>query len=231
MLNLKELTEDQRIALIIKLLQEQVTDQRKKLGYWRDLTKQPAQIDTGYISQHLVSLITSIYGGMMRGKGTDLEDGSEIKSANFLDSLDKRGAIAPRWNFSSNDLKTMEAFLSVPSIYLVSMDLNPSGNCRTRVWKLDPHKHVVFRERYIEWMKKLGKPKLLKENRPGINFQLFPPRFKTDDNFARHGNGRKNGFTRIKIELDNVQGVKKILQAEEKEETIEIISLDTNPTI
>lgn len=228
---LKTLTEDQRTTLIIKLLQEQVANQRKKLGYWRELTKQPAQIDTGYISQHLVSLTTSIYGGMMRGKGTDLEDGSEVKSANFLDSLDKKGAIAPRWNFSSNDLKTMESFLSVPAIYLVSMDLSPTGNFRTRVWKLDPRKHIVFRERYIEWMKKLGKPKLLKENRPGINFQLFPPHFKTNEEFARHGNGRKNGFTPRKIKLENSKGVKKILHAEEKEGVIKIISLDTNPTI
>ncbi len=231
MLNLKTLTEDQRTALIIKLLQEQVVDQREKLAYWRNLTKQPAQIDTGYIAQHLVSLITSIPGGMMRGKGTDLEDGSEVKSANFLDSLDKKGAIAPRWNFSSNDLVTMKSFLEVPMIYLVSMDLNIKGKFRTRVWMLNPRKHEVFRKRYIEWMNKLGKTKLQNPSRPGINFQLFPPHHKKDEEFARHGNGRKNGFTSIKVELNDSRGSKKILHAEEKDGVIEILHLDTNISV
>lgn len=231
MFDLKTLAKHQRIALIIKLLQEQVVDQRKKLAYWRDLTKQPSQIDTGYISQYLVSLITSIYGGLMRGKGTDLDDGSEIKAANFLDSLDKKGAVAPRWNLSSNNLKTMEAFLTFPAIYFVSMDLNSEGNFRTRVWKLDPSKHVLFRKRYLEWMKKLGKIKLEDPGRPGINFQLFPPRNKTNEDFARHGNGRVNGFTPIKIKLENVQGAKKILHAEEKNGVIEITLLNTDPAV
>ncbi|AKM82912.1 hypothetical protein A2422_02990 [Candidatus Woesebacteria bacterium RIFOXYC1_FULL_31_51] len=231
MLSLKTLDVDQRTVLIIKLLQEQVVDQRKKLAYWRDLTKQPSQIDTGYISQYLLSLITSIYGGLMRGKGTDLDDGSEIKAANFLDSLDKKGATAPRWNLSSNNLKTMESFLSFPALYLVSMDLNPAGKFRTRVWKLDPNKHILFRKRYLEWMEKLGKVKLGDPGRPGINFQLFPPHNKTDESFARHGNGRTNGFSPIKIELEGVQGAKKILHAEENNGVIEVIYLDSNITV
>ena len=67
-------------------IQEQILDQRDKLRFWRNVTKQAAQIDTGYIAQHLISLITSIPGGGMRGKGDDLADGSEVKSANFIDS-------------------------------------------------------------------------------------------------------------------------------------------------
>lgn len=231
MTDLKNLKPEQKSALISKLLQEQVVDQRIKLSYWRDLTKQPAQIDTGYISQHLVSLITSIPGGMMRGKGNDLEDGSEVKSANFLDSLDKKGAIAPRWNFSSNDLTTMGSFLEVPMIYLVSMDTDASDNFRTRVWMLDPRKHKQFRERYLEWMEKLGKIKLLNPNRPAINFQLFPPHHKRDDEFARHGNGRLNGFSPIQLELNDAVGSKKILHAVERSGVIEITHLDTNISV
>lgn len=224
---LKKLSINQKKHLISKLLQEQVLDQKEKLHFWKDLTKQAAQIDTGYIAQHLVSLITSLYGSSMRGKGEDLEDNSEVKSANFLDSLDKRGAIAPRWNFSSNDLKTMKSYLYVPTIYLVSIDLNKNNLFRARVWKLDPKKHDFFRRRYKEWMKILGKPKLKDPKRPGVNFQLFPPRLKTDDNYARHGNGRKNGFQPLKIKLENVKGAKKILHAEEKNHNIEILLLDT----
>lgn len=228
-MNLKTINDQQRKELILKLIHEQVLDQRDKLRYWRDLTKQAAQIDTGYISQHLVSLVTSKYGTLMRGKGEDLEDGSEVKSANFLDSLDKKGAVAPRWNFSSNDIRIMELYLNVPSIYLVSIDLNTKDLFRARVWKLDPRKHKVFNDRYKEWMKKLGLPKLKDPRRPGVNFQLFPPRFKTDDNFARHGNGRKNGFIPIKIELEDKVGSKKILHIEETSlHKIEILALDSN---
>lgn len=164
----------------------------------------------------------------MRGKGDDLADGSEVKSANFIDSLDKRGAVAPRWNFSSNDISIMEAYLQVPWIYLVSVDLSPEGLFRVRVWRIDPRKHKMFNARYKEWMQKLGLPKLKDPNRPGVNFQLFPPRFKTEENFARHGNGRSNGFDPVKIELEGVKGAKKILHTEEKDSKIQILLLDSN---
>lgn len=226
--SLSRLSKEQRKELIIRLLQEQIIDQRDRLRVWRDLTKQAAQIDTGYIAQHLVSLITSVPGSSMRGKGDDLTDGSEVKSANFIDSLDKKGAVAPRWNCSSNDMKTMEYYLKVPWLYLVSVDLNSDDMFRVRVWKLNPREHKNFNTRYKEWMVKLGIPKLKDPNRPGINFQLFPPRFKTEESFARHGNGRSNGFEPMKIELESVQGAKKILHAEEKDSKIQILSLDTN---
>ena len=219
-LDLQKLNDEDRFNTAIRLLQEQVVDQRKRLHFWKDLTNQPAQIDTGYVSQHLVSIITQIPGEGMRGKGEDLKDGSEVKSANFLDSLDKKGAVAPRWNFSSNDLTIMEGYLKVPSIYLVSLDLNSFEKFRARVWKIDPRKHKVFNRRYIEWMEKLGKPKLKDPNRPGVNFQLFPPRNKTNDNFARHGNGRKNGFEPIKVMLEGLDGAILIFKAEENEKGV-----------
>lgn len=227
-MDLKKLSIDERKNLITKLLQEQVLDQRDKLHFWRDLTHQAAQIDTGYIAQHLVSLVTSLYGSTMRGKGDDLEDGSEVKSANFLDSLDKKGAIAPRWNFSSNDIKIMESYLKVPSIYLVSIDLTDQEKFRVRIWKLNPLKHKQFNKRYLEWMKIKGLPKLKHPDRPGVNFQLFPPKSKTNDIFARHGNGRSNGFKPIKVLLENDPGVKKILHAEERDEKIQVLTLDCN---
>ncbi len=227
-IGLENLSIEERKQLIVRLLKEQIIDQKDKLRFWRDLTQQAAQIDTGYIGQHLVSLITSLPGGGMRGKGDDLIDGSEIKSANFLDSLDKKGAVAPRWNCSSNDLVSMEYYLKVPHLYLVSIDLNSSDLFRARVWKMDPREHTVFNARYREWMQKLGIPKLSDPKRPGVNFQLFPPRFKTDENFARHGNGRANGFDPLKIELENHPGVKKILHAEERDSDIEILFLDPN---
>ena len=211
---LKNLSDDQLQDQIKKLLIEQVIEQREKLHYFRDLTFQPAQIDTGYIAQHLVSLVTRIPGGGFRGKGDDLEDGSEVKSANFLDSMDARGAVAPRWNFTCNDIDQMEGFLKYPAIYVVSMDKNSDDNYRFRVWKLDPAKHTILTDRYKEWMEVLGYPKLSADDRKAVNFQLFPPKHGTDQTYARHGNGRSNGFAKLQVPLQDTEGGEMLLHCE-----------------
>lgn len=214
-LNLEDLSIEQRAELIKSLIQYQIINQRKDLAFFRDLTDQPAQIDTGYIGQHLVSLITGVKGGGFRGKGLDLADGSEVKSANFLDSMDKKGAVAPRWNFPSNNLDAMESFLDYPSVYLISIDHNTVERIRIRVWRVIPHLHEELKNRYIEWMDLLGKPKLNDPKRPGVNFQLFPPRNGTNDTYARHGNGKSNGFEQLQIELQKSPGSQLIFHAEE----------------
>lgn len=208
------LSYEDRQNLILKLLQEQIIDQRKKLSFWSATTSQSSQIDTGYIAQHLVTLITQIPGQGMRGKGNDLIDGSEIKAANFLDSLDKHGAVSPRWNFTAVETYVMERFLTYTNIYLVSLDFNPQNKIRIRVWLVDITKHTQLRERYIEWMDKLGYPKFNSTtSRPSVNFQLFPPKNKTNDTFARHGNGRD--FSKLQIQLENTDGASLIFHAEE----------------
>lgn len=285
LIDISKLSLTEREALCSKLLQEQIIEQRNSLHYWSEITNQPSQIDSGYIGQHLVSVITGIKGGGMRGKGLDLEDGSEIKTANFLDSLDDNNATAPRWNFPCNDIEQMKCFLEYPSIYLVSIDLripevisiklfedklknqnipkswlntfndiyikNESNyvlekydsllqeekerirrlfsrinyeddNIRIRVWRVIPSKHKILKNRYEEWMCKLGYPKLNKPGRAGVNFQLFPPHYFSNDNFARHGNDRKNGFKSIKLELENTDGAEKIFEAIEVNNKIQI---------
>lgn len=212
-----KLDEEQRQKLAVKLLEEQLIKERKQLHYWRDITNQPAQIDTGYVAQHLVSLVMGIPGDRMRGKGEDLIDGSEVKSANFLDSLDKMGRIAPRWNFSSKNETIMRNFLKVPKIYLVSIDWNQKQRIRVRIWELDPDKHSVFRKRYLEWMDKKGLPKLSDPKRPDANFQLFPPRSGKIENYARHGSNRSGELSPLKINLEEFEGVHLIFHAEEDE--------------
>lgn len=212
---LSVLSIEERKELATQLLEEQVSEQREKLNHWSAITAQSSQIDTGYIAQHLVSLQTQIAGQGMRGKGDDLCDGSEVKSANFLDSLDKKGATAPRWNFTAVTRQIMERFLEYPAVYLLSMDLNSQGNFRTRIWKVDVTKHTILRERYTEWMNVLGYPKFDSEKEESVNFQLFPPHIRTDENFARHGNGRKNGFKKLKIPLENCEGSELIFRADE----------------
>ena len=172
-------------------------------------------IDTGYIAQHLVSIQTQIAGQGMRGKGDDLCDGSEVKSANFLDSLDKNGATAPRWNFMANTVDIMERFLNYTAIYLLSIDYSPEHNCRIRIWKVNIQEHTILQERYKEWMVKLGYPKFADTTKkPSVNFQLFPPNSGTNENYARHGNGRTNGFTKLHIPLEDTPGSELIFKAE-----------------
>lgn len=219
---LATLSQEERKALATELLNEQVLQQRNKLNHWSTITAQSSQIDTGYIAQHLVSLQTQIAGQGMRGKGDDLCDGSEVKSANFLDSLDKKGATAPRWNFTAVTRQIMERFLEYPAVYLLSMDLNENKKFRTRIWKIDVTKHVILRERYIEWMNKLGYPKFEANNEEAVNFQWFPPHSQTSETCARHGNGRANGFSKLNIPLERIDGAELIFCAEEINDKIVI---------
>ena len=219
---LRMLGREERLELSKQLLEEQVNAQRIKLNHWSTITAQSSQIDTGYIAQHLVSLQTQIAGQGMRGKGDDLSDGSEVKSANFLDSLDKKGATAPRWNFTAVTRNIMEQFLDYASLYLLSMDLNPQNRFRVRIWKINVLEHDLLRNRYIEWMNTLGYAKFDSDKEEGVNFQLFPPRNLTDDDYARHGNGRKNGFAKLQIPLENHSGAELIFKAEDVEDEINI---------
>lgn len=211
---LKKLSREHRIQLAKLLIQEQIVNQKNKLSHWSLVTAQSSMIDTGYIAQHLVSLQTQIAGQGMRGKGDDLCDGSEVKGANFIDSLDKNGATAPRWNFNSVSVDIMERFLDYKAIFLLSIDLNPKHQYRIRIWKVDIHKHILLRNRYKEWMQKLGYPKFADPTHKSINFQLFLPRNGTDDNYARHGNGRENGFSKLNIPLENTEGATLIFRAD-----------------
>lgn len=212
---LKLLSKEQRKELAKALIEEQVIKQRNLLSHWSTLTAQSSMIDTGYIAQHLVSLQTQIAGQGMRGKGDDLCDGSEVKGANFLDSLDKAGATAPRWNFTAVTREIMERFLEYKAIYLLSIDHNPENNYRIRIWKVNIQEHEILRTRYIEWMNKLGYPKFADTTKkPSVNFQLFPPNNGTNQNYARHGNGRQNGFEKLQIPLENTTGAELIFKAE-----------------
>lgn len=212
---LKLLSREQRKELAKALIEEQIVKQRSLLSHWSTLTAQSSMIDTGYIAQHLVSLQTQIAGHGMRGKGADLCDGSEVKGANFLDSLDKFGATAPRWNFTAVTKDIMQKFLEYTAIYLLSIDYSPENNFRIRIWKVNIKEHTILRERYIEWMDKLGNLKFKDTaKKPGVNFQLFPPNSGTNQNYARHGNGRTDGFDKLQIPLEDTPGSELIFKAE-----------------
>jgi len=218
-----KLTLEERKYLALRLLDEQIVDARKRLHFWRSLTNQPAQVDSGYISQHLVSLVTHLRGGGFRGKGLDLEDGSEVKSANFLDSEDARGAVAPRWNFTVKQQSEMFAYLECKWIYLVSIDKHGAA-VRVRVWRLSPGEHQPFNQRFKDWAERVGFPIFRKrgKRRNDANFQLFPPRNGSADDYARHGGGgpagpRKVRFAELKIMLEEPPGSVLLFHAEQQD--------------
>lgn len=220
---LNVLSRRDRRDLIKDLIQKLIIDQGNILNFHGAITGQGAQIDTGYIAQHLVSLVTQIPGQAMRGKGLDLIDGSEVKAANFINSRDKKGAVAPRWNFTAQDEESMESFLEYEKIYLLSLDYNPEDDMRIRIWEINPREHSILSERYEEWMDQKGYPKFSKEGvTPSVNFQLFPPKNGTDQNFARHGNGRSNGFPQLEIPLESSGGEKIFEATIEDGETVKI---------
>lgn len=203
---LKLLSKEQRIELCKRLIEEQIVKQRDELSHWSTLTAQSGMIDTGYISQHLVSLCKQIPGQGMRGKGLDLIDGSEVKSANFIDSKDRKGATEPRWNFSSPQDEKLNEFLHYTFIYMVSIDYSSKGNLRIRIWEIDVRKHTALRKRYKEWMDN--------PDRNSRNFQLFPPKSGEDSVYAHHGSNKKGQLPPTEIALENVVGARKIFHAE-----------------
>jgi hypothetical protein len=155
-----------------------------------------------------VSLITHLRGGGFRGKGLDLEDGSEVKSANFLVKQESE----------------MHAYLQCKWIYLVSIDSYKAG-VRVRVWRLSPSAHQVFQQRFKEWAEKVGYPIFRKRDkmRKDANFQLFPPRNGSEDDYARHGGGgpagpRKVRLKELKILLNEPPGSVLLFHAEQEGE-------------
>lgn len=115
----------------------------------------------------------------------------------------------------ANTVDIMERFLNYTAIYLLSIDYSPEHNCRIRIWKVNIQKHTILQERYKEWMTKLGYPKFADTTKkPSVNFQLFPPNSGTNENYARHGNGRANGFTKLHIPLEDTPGSELIFKAE-----------------
>lgn len=119
---------------------------------YADLTKQPTPEDSRAWSQILVSLLTDI-NGLGRHKGSDLEDGSDVKSANAWGAIDfprfngciKAGTLS---SYSNN----MSFLDNTPNLYFVLWDNKPNyGNERTRIWVVQPRRDPIFREICEKW--------------------------------------------------------------------------------
>lgn len=158
----------ERLELTKVLIKDTFIEHKKVLDKWKLITGQPSNVDSGYIAQHFISLLTAIPGEGLRGKGIDLGDGSEIKSACCVGGID-----IPRWNFNFTKEEHMESFLKLPMIYFVLFD-EKEDKLRIRVWATDPDKDEGFCKVFNKW--KTGE-------RKSKNFQLHPP-VKKDSNIT-----------------------------------------------
>ena len=166
-----DLNEQVRGGLAKSFIEDAVIGQYRQLVRWQHITGQSAQIDSGYLGQHLVSLVSGIpgRGRGSRGKGADLADGSEIKIASTLGGVDK-----PRWNNKLDTSPAVETYLSNPAIYFGLFDTLEKGEdfpVRVRVWVVEPPHDEVFCTVVRTWA----------EKQSSGNFQLHPPCWANSD--------------------------------------------------
>ena len=183
-MEIKDFDRDTREVLAKKFIEEVILPQWKQLKQWNNITKQTAQIDFGYLAQHLASIISGIPGKGQRGKGDDLEDGSEVKSASCLDAED-----TPRWNNVNCGKKNIQDLTGIldatPYIFFVLIDTTERYGdiLRCRIWSVRPGEDKAFRDVLLGWAK---------ENEDGkkVNLQLHPPRWeKAEENITTNLQG------------------------------------------
>jgi hypothetical protein len=160
--------ESTRRALAKSFIENVVLAQYHQLTGWQKVTQQTAQLDSGYLGQHLVSLISGTpgRGAGSRGKGHDLVDTSEIKSASALGGIDM-----PRWNHTGFNKGKVKTYLESKFIYFVLFDTTVRHEefpLRLRVWRVAPKSDPAFVRVVKNWAK---------ETTSG-NFQLQPPRWQ-----------------------------------------------------
>ena len=182
---LRSLSLQQRVELLESLFVDFFGDLHTLLQKWAALTGQSAQVDTGYIAQFVASIILQEPGQGFRGKGDDLADGSEVKSAANVSGVDR-----PRWNHNmgttAQDEKRRaagkptagEEYLASPFLFYLLADRSASDErvpraIRIRGWLLDAQADIAWRDLVTKYL----------DQRPAgqYNLQLHPPVGWDDD--------------------------------------------------
>ncbi|RTL10107.1 MAG: MamI family restriction endonuclease [Neisseriaceae bacterium] len=70
-------------------IKEIIIGPRINIQKWSSITNQTPNLKMGYPGQHLASLITGMQGIGTGARGDDIVDGSEVKSCNRIDQVDK----------------------------------------------------------------------------------------------------------------------------------------------
>lgn len=189
-MDLSHLNKKNKEILAKKFIEEVILPQWKQLGSWNKLTSQTSQLDFGYLSQHLVSILSGIEGNNQRGKGDDLKDGSEVKSASCIDATD-----TPRWNGVNCGAKTeaeiIDKFANIPYLFFVLLDTTIKGGdiLRCRVWSVRPNDDTNFMNVLLAWARD-NDEKVIRGEKPKTNLQLHPPRWeKAEDNITTNNMG------------------------------------------
>lgn len=183
---LSDLKYRQRVRLLELLFQDFFIDQHQLLQKWAALTGQTAQIDTGYIAQFVASIVTGFPGQGFRGKGDDLVDGSEVKSAANISGVD-----TPRWNHNmgrkSDDEKkkklgektNSEKYLEAPFLFYLLVDRaspkekDAPPETRIRAWCVDVQQDQAWRTLVTKYNRE--------KKDSTYNLQLHPPVGYNDD--------------------------------------------------
>ena len=179
---LRALSVEQRRGLLEELIADFFVEQRRVLLKWSALTGQSAQIDTGYIAQHIASVTLGEPGQGFKGKGVDLADGSEVKSAALLSGVDR-----PRWNHnmgtpaSDNDRASRgldpmwQAYLEAPRLFYVLFDRSPDApeKLRVRAWCIVPSRDAGWTDLFQRYYQQRTPSQ--------YNLQLHPPIGRNDD--------------------------------------------------
>lgn len=177
---LGDLTPEIRLHLLEELFIDFFVTQWQTLLKWGALTGQSAQVDAGYIAQHVASIVLGEPGQGFKGKGVDLMDGTEVKAAAIVSGVDR-----PRWNHqfgtpardderrAKGGLPGWEQYLLAPSAFYLLFDRvaenvrDDQKVYRVRAWCVDAQEDEAWRSLILEWVK---------ARRPSTtNFQLHPP--------------------------------------------------------
>jgi len=176
-IDLENLSKDERKTLVVDFLREMYFERKIDIFKWANITKQTPKIETKFLGQNLVSLVTGILGMGTAARGDDLSNGSEVKSCSRLDQLSKCKKCKARvtaidkicpecgstdikimrdshWIFTINTVEKKERILNeTPTIYFLLIDdynLGKDEVARFNIWALYPKTDRFFREEYIE---------------------------------------------------------------------------------
>lgn len=193
------LTFDQKKILLSELFEDVFGSYYRTMLKWRSLTGQPAQPDTGYLGQHIASIILGVPGLGFKGKGDDLIDQTEVKTAS-----DVGGSDTARWNHNviggdvskrknrPDDTLNAKKLTAAENLFYLLFD-HPSGDegvIRARAWCVQPKRDEAWRDAVWAWVKEWRKGKQ-------YNFQLQTPT-GTDSNIARNTTGSLD-MTDVKV--------------------------------
>lgn len=227
MIELEKLSKDERKTLVASFLKEMYFERRQDIFKWASITKQTPLIETKFLGQNLISLVTGILGKGTAARGDDLSDGSEVKTCSRLDQLSKCNKCKARvtaldkkcpecgstditvmkdshWIFTIDTDEKKDGLLNeTPKIYLLLIDdynLKKDNLARFTIWVLSPKTDKFFREEYVEDYYKtyFKKKKRSGENPAPMNVHPRSPKFgKTNSHLVFEAVLSKKGKVNI----------------------------------